>query len=80
MDRYGMAFLAPPYQVKRVIYQIYHPPYCLLLPIIITNLVIMMMMKTKMISAVDDKNACDDVEGWPQRCESHGSGWVGGLV
>ena len=25
MDRYGMAVLAPPSQVKRVIYQIYHP-------------------------------------------------------
>ena len=70
MDRYGMAFLAPASQVRRVIYQIYHPPYCPLLPIII------MVMKTKTMGAVDDKYACDDVEGWPQRCESHG-GWVG---
>ena len=50
-----------------------------LLPIIITNLVLIMMMKTKMMGAVDDKYACDDVEGWPQRCESHGS-WEGGWV
>ena len=109
-------------QVKRVIYQIYHPPQCplqLFVTVVISTIDVMfitslissllttlpafylkndisclkfcegklklaknppttMMARTKMVGAVDDKHACDDVEGcqpgWPQRCESHGGG------
>ena len=84
MDRYGMGFLAPPTKVKRVIYQIYHPLHLHLLQIFIITIACNTWVTSHHMSSIshhhypgmnntgDDKNACDDVEGWPERRASHG--------